>query len=127
MVGCGVYAIFLILFYLGALAVVPRNVRKAPAMPREFAKASLGKISEETREFLETFDAKEERKTGADLHQLYRITEGFTNGVWICEVEILRDSIVALRWVFESSISQLFDTGKQVGSGIIICTGSIGG
>jgi len=96
-------------------------------MPREFAKASLGKISEETREFLETFDAKEERKTGADLHQLYRITEGFTNGVWICEVEILRDSIVALRWVFESSISQLFDTGKQVGSGIIICTGPIGG
>lgn len=119
---CAAYAVLLVLSYLFACAAVPRRVRKAPAMPQEFAKASLGEISQDTRKFLEASIATEERKLGGEMHRLYRFTEEFPNGVWVCEVEVSHDSIVALRRVFESSMSQFFDTGDQLGSGIIICT-----
>jgi hypothetical protein len=122
LVACAIYLGVLALVYLIAAAIVPRVFRKAPPMPLEFESLSQGGITSDISTLLLTAVSVEERSSRGVKHSLYRLRQETPSGVWICEVETAQDSIIALKRVFESGASQLFDTGSQVGEGLFIYT-----
>jgi hypothetical protein len=122
LVACGAYAAILGFFGIFAKLSVLRCRQDTPPMPREFETLSLGEITPAIRNILKTAVSREERASRGIEHSLFRLIQQSSIGVWICEVETAQDSIIALRKKFESSASQLFDHGFQMGEGIFIYT-----
>ena len=114
----GLYLAFLCVFACWCVKSVPRDLRKRPAMPPEFARLRLGRTSASLRDWLcsgsllDTLDAKN------GVHRLLGFEKVSDGGTWTCRIEVRTDEILAYSVCFSSRYTPALDCGESFGSGV---------
>jgi len=117
LVGCGMYAAFILIYSIICWAQVPKHLRRASSIPSDFKSLRLGEVSESISRLIDEGKIERDECIGSHHHQLYGLERQFTEGIWRCEIEVCDDRVLAYATRFESVASPVLDRWKQVGEG----------